>query len=82
MAETEGYKLNLKPWLEAKLNQSFPDPSTFTKEEEFVYAAKVASVFKKVVAEILMWVDSNIQQAKILEDKKKHGVKETFDIGS
>ena len=82
MAESEGYQEQLKPWLEAKLNQSFPDPSTFTKEEEFVYAAKVASVFKKVVAEILMWVDGNIQQAKVLEAKRKHGTKETFDIGS
>ena len=71
----------MKPWLTDKLNQSFPDPSKFTKEEEFVYAAKVASVFKKVVAEILGYVESEINQAKYLRKKDKGEIKETFDIG-
>lgn len=59
-----------------KLNQSFPDPSKFTKEEEFVYAAKTASVFKKVIAELLGWIDGQESAAKEYEKKKK-GEKET-----
>ena len=64
-----------------KLNQSFPDPSKFTKEEEFVYAAKVSSVFKKVVAEILGWVDQQVETAKYLDKKKKGEVDDSFRIG-
>lgn len=64
-----------------KLNQSFPDPSKFTKEEEFSYAAKVTSVFKKVIAELLMWIDSQIETAKALERKRKGEIKDKFRIG-
>ena len=65
----------------AKLQESFPDPSSFTKEEEFVYAAKMASVFKKVCAEILMYVDSKIEEAKFLEKKSKGELVDNFEIG-
>ena len=58
------------PWLVEKLNQSFPDPSKFTKEEEFIYAAKVTSVFKKVVAEILQWFDFQTEEVKRLKIKE------------
>lgn len=71
----------LKPFLMDKLNQSFPDPAKFTKEEEFIYAAKVASVFKKVVAEILGWVDQQIDTAKHLEKKERGEITEQFGIG-
>lgn len=36
-----------------------------------MYAAKVASVFKKVVAELLGWVDAKVEDAKFLEKKDK-----------
>ena len=65
----------------AKLQESFPDPSDFKKEEEFIYAAKVTSVFKKVVAEILGWVEQRIEEAKHLEQKKKGELKDAFEIG-
>jgi len=64
-----------------KLNQSFPDPSKFTKEEEFIYAAKTASVFKKVIAELLQWVEGHIEMAKHLQAKEKGELKEKFQIG-
>lgn len=64
-----------------KLNQSFPDPSKFTKEEEFVYAAKMASIFKKVIAELLGWVESEITAAKAYEAKKEGKVSDSFKIG-
>ena len=72
----------LKPYLLEKLNQSFPDPSQFTNEDEFLYAAKVASVFKKVIAELLQWLDSQVEQAKYLEKKERGELPEdTFRIG-
>lgn len=82
MAETPGFKQLLKPWLEDRLNQSFPDPIAFTSDEDYLYAAKTASIFKKVVAEILMWIEGNVEQAKSLEEKKKNGVKKEFNIGA
>lgn len=82
MAETQGYQEVFKPFLIAKRDQSFPDPSQFTKEEEFVYAAKVSSVFKKVCAEILLWIDSAITEAQTLEAKRKGVTKDSFEIGA
>lgn len=70
----------LEPWLKDKLNQSFPDPSTFTKEEEFVYAAKVSSVFKKVIAEILGYVQQEVETAKVLRQKDKGELIDKFKI--
>lgn len=70
-----------RPWLEVKLNQSFPDPSQFTKEEDFTYAAKTTSIFKKVVAEILGWADQQVATAKALEAKKEGKIVKEFNIG-
>jgi len=39
-------------------------------------------VFKKVVAEILMWVDSQIDQAQHLEKKAKGELENKFNIGA
>ncbi len=64
-----------------KLTQAFPDPSQFSKEEEFTYAAKTTSIFKKVVAEILQWVDGHVEQAKYLEKKQKGEMKDNFELG-
>ena len=81
MASSEGYREWLKPYLEVKLREAFPDPASFRKEEEFVYAAKVSSVFKKVVAEILSSVEAQITTANYLSDKKEGKIKEKFSIG-
>jgi hypothetical protein len=64
-----------------KLNQSFPDPSKFTHDEEFLYAAKVSSVFKKVISEFLGWIDGEIEQAKFLRKKEKNEISDPFAIG-
>lgn len=53
-----------------RLNQSFPDPSQFKKEEEFVYAAKTASIFKKVIVELLAYFEQHKSQAVHLRKKK------------
>lgn len=82
LSETKGYSQVLRPYLLEKLNQSFPDPSSFTKDEEFIYAAKVASVFKKVIAELLQWVDMQVESAKHLEKKERGELPEdAFRIG-
>lgn len=64
-----------------KLTQSFPDPSAFDSEEKFTYAAKTTSVFKKVVAELIQWIDQSIEQAKFLEKKQKGEIKDNFELG-
>lgn len=66
-----------------KLNQSFPDPSQFTKEEEFTYAAKTASVFKKVCAELLSIEDIKVKEVEALKKKEKGEVEQdNFNIGA
>lgn len=72
----------MRPFLEEKLNQSFPDPSQFTSDEDFLYAAKTSAVFKKVIAEILQWVEANGNQAQFLEKKSKGELENKFSIGS
>lgn len=74
-----GWADHLKPWLEVKLNQSFPDPSQFKDEQEFLYAAKVSAVFKKVTAEILMYVEQQVQAHN--EIHKKKFTKNKYKIG-
>lgn len=64
-----------------KLNQSFPDPTEFKLEEEFTYAAKTASVFKKVIAEILGWVEQQKETVKTLEKKEKSDEVDPFNLG-
>ena len=81
LAEHKGWSQVVRPFLVNKLNQSFPDPSQFKKEEEFLYAAKTASVFKKVIAEILGWVDNKVEEAKFYEKKEKGEIEDTFNLG-
>ena len=76
MAKTPGWSKVVHPFLTDKLNQSFPDPTLAKDEREFVYQAMTASVFKKVIAELLGWVDANIEQAKALEAKQRGEIKE------
>jgi hypothetical protein len=71
LAETQGWKQVFQPWLQAKRDQSFPDPSQFKDIKQFNYAAIVASVYKKVVAELLIFVDDRKLTMKQLLDKKE-----------
>ena len=79
--QTRGWQEVIKPWLEVKLNQSFPDPSQFISDKEFTYAAKVTSVFKKVIAEILMFIEQQDMAAKHLRAKQKGEDINKFKIG-
>ena len=63
----------LKPWLEARRSQSYPDPSEFKTEKDFYHAAVTASMFKKVIAELLHYLEIEVPgRIKALEDKKKN----------
>lgn len=57
-------------WLTDKLNQSYPDPTTFTKDEEFLYAAKYASTYKKIIGEILGKFNEYENDFQLLTKKK------------
>lgn len=80
LSQQAGWREYLQPWLVAKRDQSFPDPSQFKSKEEWDYAAMVASVFKKVVAEILQFMEQQTQIIKDLTAKKKR-TKDKFSIG-
>ena len=82
MANSEGYNKHLLPFLEERINQSFPDPSEFDNDESYLYAAKTASIFKKVSVEILQWIEQQIKMAMALEKKQKGEVDNKFDIGA
>ena len=64
-----------------KLNQSFPDPAQFREIKEFNYAALAASAFKKVIAELLNWIESQKDVVKQLGLKEKGLLKDKFEIG-
>lgn len=71
----------LKPWLEERRSKSFPDPTDFKSQKEFTYAAMTASVFKKVIQELLHYLEVEVpDRVKALEDKKKGKVR-NFAIG-
>lgn len=69
----------VRPYLVERLNQSFPNPSDFKSTEEFTYAALAASAFKKVIAELLGWVDA--QDTVITQLVKKSKEENPFSIG-
>ena len=76
-----GYKEVLRPWLEERRSKSYPDPTEFKSEKEFLYAAQTASLFKKVIAELLHYLEVEVpDEIKQLEMKKKGEVKD-FGIG-
>lgn len=82
MAQNQGWVKVLRPWLEAKRDQTFPDPQSFTEEAAFTYAAKVTSIYKKIVQEILSEIEKRIELAKYLQKKARGEVEEPFAIGS
>lgn len=81
MVQSEGWAQVLRPFLETKLNQSFPDPTEFQDDDGFLYAAKTASIFKKVVAEILNWVEGHEIRLAALQKKLDGDSEEEFSIG-
>lgn len=68
--KTKGYTEIIEPFLLGKLNQSFPDPTQFKDDKEFLYAAKYASVYKKVVREIMDFIGKHDDALAALTAKK------------
>ena len=76
MMDTPGFTEVFEPFLKQKMSESFPDPAQFTNatdpKEAFFYAALTASVFKKVVAELLGYFSQ--KEYNFIElTKKKNG---------
>lgn len=72
----------LKPHLEIQLNQAFPDPSAFTGDDTYLYAAKTTSIYKKIIAELLQWVEGHEQRLAELQSKRDSKEADPFAIGS
>ena len=79
MTNSEGWAQVVRPYLMERLNQTFPDPSQFKEMSEYNYAAITASLFKKVIAELLGWIDAQNQVITTLEKKEKG--EHAFNIG-
>ena len=70
MLRTDGFEKVIRPWLLAKKQESFPDPTNFKNDEEFTYAAKYASVYKQVIGELLGHLQSYGNTFETLTQKK------------
>lgn len=71
----------LRPYLEGLRDRSFPDPVDFKTDEEYLYAAKTTSVFTKVIAELLSWIETHEQEATRLKAKQDSDQEDSFAIG-
>ena len=78
-----GWTEVLKPYLEDRRTKSFPDPVDFKTQKEFTHAALSSSAFKKVIQELLHYLEVDIpEQVKTLEKKEKGElVEKDFGIG-
>lgn len=70
MKNSKGFKEVFEPWLLSKLRESFPDPTQFKSDEEFIYAAKYASIYKKVIGEVLAFMTQHEENFQTLTQKK------------
>ena len=81
MVSSKGWQNVILPLLENKRDQSFPDPSQFTNDADFNYAAKTVSLYKKVVQELLIEIDKYKNAATYLRKKENGEVGDPFGIG-
>jgi len=82
LAGMPGWENYLRPWLEAKRDESFPDPLSTPDKEKFYHKAVVASALKKATAEIIVFVESQKEAFDTLSKKKNNKSKvNKFEIG-
>lgn len=81
LSDHPGWVEVLRPWIQVKLQESFPDPSAFKSVEEFTYAALASSALKKALAEILMFVENQKQTMEYLQKKDRGELENKFKIG-
>src|SRR3990167_8684629 len=81
LTKQEGWVKVLKPYLEAKQSKSYPDPTEFKSEKEFLYAASTASLFKKVIAELLHYMEIEVPDRIKQLEMKQRGQERNFGIG-
>jgi hypothetical protein len=78
---TKGWQEVLLPLLESKRDQTFPDPSAFTNDKDFNYAAKVVAIYKKVIQELLIEIEKYKEAASFLQKKENGEISDPFGIG-
>ena len=81
LLEQRGFKEVLRPYLEAKRSLSYPDPTEFKDEKEFLYASIVSSLFKKVISELLHYLEDEVPARVLALEAKDRGEDKTFNIG-
>jgi hypothetical protein len=79
--QSKGWQEVLLPLLQSKRDQSFPDPSAFTNDADFNYAAKTVSLYKKVVQELLIEIEKYKETATFLHKKENGELIDPFGIG-
>ena len=74
MVKTRGWQ-HYKGWLESKLNPRV-NPLEFKDEKEYLYASRVRDVYIGVIAEVLEWVEKNIEASKHYQKMEKGEIPE------
>lgn len=78
LANQQGWREVLLPWLENKIKNSWPDPREFKNNEGFLYAYNVMRGFAQAANEILDFVKQMQNQASYLRKKEKGEIKDKF----
>ena len=81
LLDSQGWQEVLKPWLEAKLKNSWLDPRKVKEQDKFFYEYVVAWGFAQASSEILHFLEEKKSETQALRDKKKGIIKKDFRIG-
>ena len=61
----------LKPWLEAKINNSWVDPRAAESDEDLLYRYKVAWAFAQAAQQIIDYAEGLTEESEALTDKEE-----------
>lgn len=73
-----GWAEVLKPWLEDKITNSWPDPKGFKSNEEFVYAYNIAHGWAEAANGVIAFVKQKQDQVTYLRKKKAGEITDKF----
>ena len=76
-----GWQEVLKPWLEAKLHNSWLDPRKVKAQDKFFYEYVVSWGFAQASNELLNFMEQKKGEVQALRDKKSGVIKKDFKIG-
>ena len=81
LAQGQGYKEVLQPYLEDRICHSWLDPRKAKDEKEFLYQYAVAWGFAQAATEIKQFIEEAVNQVSYLEKKQKGEIVNKFAIG-